>query len=145
MFSIIFPIILILIGVVLITTCIYLLSKWDNEFLAAICIILGVVVLACSIPAVANGISYVSYTLNPQAYTANVEETRESYIILLDKYEKLSEQDITSSSTYSELYRNICDFNYEVYRAQAHAGDNFMAGFLYNPAYSTVDPIPLQP
>ena len=145
MFSIIFPIILILIGVVLIATCIYLLSKWDNDFLAAICIILGVVVLACSIPTVVNGISYVSYTLNPRAYTANVEETRESYIILLDKYEKLSEQDITSSSTYSELYRNICDFNYEVYRAQAHAGDNFMAGFLYNPAYSTVDPIPLQP
>ena len=145
MFSIIFPIILILIGVVLIATCIYLLSKWDNEFLAAICIILGVVVLACSIPAVVNGISYVSYTLNPQAYTANVEETRESYIILLDKYEKLSEQDITSSSAYSELYKNICDFNYEVHRAQAHAGDNFMAGFLYNPAYSTVDPIPLQP
>lgn len=145
MFSIIFPIILILIGVVLIATCIYLLSKWDNEFLAAICIILGVVVLACSIPAVVNGISYVSYTLNPQAYTANVEETRESYIILLDKYEKLSEQDITSSSAYSELYKNICDFNYEVYRAQAHAGDNFMAGFLYNPAYSTVEPISLQP
>lgn len=145
MFSIIFPIILILIGVVLIATCIYLLSKWDNEFLAAICIILGVVVLACSIPAVVNGVSYISYTLNPQAYTANVEETRESYIILLDKYEKLSEQDITSSSAYSELYKNICDFNYEVYRAQAHAGDNFMAGFLYNPAYSTVDPIPLQP
>lgn len=145
MFSIILPIILILIGVVLIATCIYLLSKWDNEFLAAICIILGVVVLVCSIPAVVNGISYVSYTLNPQAYTANVEETRESYIILLDKYEKLSEQDITSSSTYSKLYKNICDFNHEVYRAQAHAGDNFMAGFLYNPAYSTVDPIPLQP
>ena len=144
MFSIIFPIVLILIGVALIATCIYLLSKWDNEFLAAICIILGVVVLACSIPAVVNGISYVSYTLNPQAYTANVEETRESYIIFLDKYEKLSEQDITSSSAYSELYKNICDFNHEVYRAQAHAGDNFMAGFLYNPAYSTVDPIPLQ-
>lgn len=145
MFSIIFPIILIFIGVVLIATCIYLLSKWDKEFLGAICIILGVVVLACSIPAVVNGVSYVSYTLNPQAYTANIEETRESYIILLDKYEKLSEQDITSSSAYSELYKNICDFNHEVYRAQAHAGDNFMAGFLYNPAYSTVNPIPLQP
>ena len=145
MFSIIFPIVLILIGVALIATCVYLLSEWDKEFLGAICIILGVVVLACSIPAVVNGVSYVSYTLNPQAYTANVEETRESYIILLDKYEKLSEQDITSSSAYSELYKNICDFNHEVYRAQAHAGDNFMAGFLYNPAYSTVDPIPLQP
>lgn len=145
MFSIIFPIVLILIGVALIATCIYLLSEWDKEFFAAICIILGVVVLACSIPAVVNGVSYVSYTLNPRAYTANVEETRESYIILLDKYEKLSEQDITSSSSYSELYKNICDFNHEVYRAQAHAGDNFMAGFLYNPAYSTVDPIPLQP
>lgn len=145
MFSIIFPIVLILIGVALIATCIYLLSKWDKEFLGAICIILGVVVLACSIPAVVNGVSYVSYTLNPRAYTANVEETRESYIILLDKYEKLSEQDITSSSDYSELYKNICDFNHEVYCAQAHAGDNFMAGFLYNPAYSTVGPIPLQP
>lgn len=101
---------------------------------------------SCSFyPSVANGISYVNYTLNPEAYIANVEDTRESYIILLDKYEKLSEQDITSSSTYSELYKNICNFNHEVYRAQAHAGDNFMAGFLYNPAYSTVDPIPLQP
>lgn len=145
MFSIIFPIVLILIGTVLIATCIYMISKLDKDFLAAICIILGVVVLACSIPTVKNGISYISYTLNPQAYTANVEETRESYIILLDKYEKLSEQDITSSSAYSELYKNICDFNHEVYRAQTHAGDNFMAGFLYNPAYSTVDPIPLQP
>lgn len=145
MFSIIFPIILILISVALIATCIYLLSEWEKEFLATICLILGVVVLACSIPAVANGVSYVSYTLNSQAYIANVEDTRESYIILLDKYEKLSEQDITSSSTYSELYKNICNFNHEVYRAQAHAGDNFMAGFLYNPAYSTVDPIPLQP
>lgn len=145
MFSIIFPIVLILIGVALIVTCIYLLSEWDKEFLAAICLILGVVVLALSIPSVVNGISYVNYTLNPEAYIANVEDTRESYIILLDKYEKLSEQDITSSSTYSELYKNICNFNHEVYRAQAHAGDNFMAGFLYNPAYSTVDPIPLQP
>lgn len=145
MFSIIFPIILVLIGVVLIATCICLLSKWEEEFLSVICLVLGVVVLACSIPTVANGISYVSYTLNSQAYIANVEDTRESYIILLDKYEKLSEQDITSSSTYSELYKNICDFNHEVYRAQAHAGDNFMAGFLYNPAYSTVEPISLQP
>lgn len=145
MFSIIFPIVLILIGVTLIATCIYLLSEWGKDFPAAVCMVLGVVVIALSIPTVVNGISYVSYTLNPQAYTANVEETRESYIILLDKYEKLSEQDITSSSTYSELYKNICDFNHEVYRAQAHAGDNFMAGFLYNPAYSTVDPIPLQP
>ncbi len=145
MFSIIFPIILVLIGVVLIATCICLLSKWEKEFLSVICLVLGVVVLACSIPTVANGISYVSYTLNSQAYIANVEDTRESYIILLDKYEKLSEQDITSSSTYSELYKNICDFNHEVYRAQAHAGDNFMAGFLYNPAYSTVEPISLQP
>lgn len=145
MFSIIFPIVLILISVALIATCIYLLSVWEKEFLSVICLILGVVVLACSIPTVANGISYVSYTLNSQAYIANVEDTRESYIILLDKYEKLSEQDITSSSTYSELYKNICNFNHEVYRAQAHAGDNFMAGFLYNPAYSTVNPIPLQP
>lgn len=145
MFSIIFPIILVLIGVALIATSIFLLSEWGKEFLAAICLILGVVVLALSIPSVANGISYVNYTLNPEAYIANVEDTRESYIILLDKYEKLSEQDITSSSTYSELYKNICNFNHEVYRAQAHAGDNFMAGFLYNPAYSTVDPIPLQP
>lgn len=145
MFSIIFPIILVLIGVVLIATCICLLSKGEKEFLSVICLVLGVVVLACSIPTVANGISYVSYTLNSQAYIANVEDTRESYIILLDKYEKLSEQDITSSSTYSELYKNICDFNHEVYRAQAHAGDNFMAGFLYNPAYSTVEPISLQP
>lgn len=145
MFSIIFPIILVLIGIALIATCIYLLSEWDKEFLAVICMILGVVVLALSIPVIANGVSYVGYTLNSRAYTANVEETRESYIILLDKYEKLSEQDITSSSAYSELYKNICDFNHEVYRAQAHAGDNFMAGFLYNPAYSTVNPIPLQP
>ena len=145
MFSIIFPIVLILIGVALIATCISLLSKWGKEFLSVICLVLGGVVLACSIPAVVNGVSYVSYTLNPQAYTANIEETRESYIILLDKYEKLSEQDITSSSAYSELYKNICDFNHEVYRAQAHSGDNFMAGFLYNPAYSTVNPIPLQP
>ena len=145
MFSIIFPIILVLIGVVLIAICICLLSKWEKEFLSVICLVLGVVVLAGSIPAVANGISYVSYTLNSEAYIANVEETRESYLILLNKYEKLSEQDITSSSAYSELYKSICDFNHEVYRAQAHAGDNFMAGFLYNPAYSTVDPIPLQP
>lgn len=145
MFSIIFPIILVLIGIALIATCIYLLSEWDKEFLAVICMILGVVVLALSIPVIANGVSYVGYTLNSRAYTANVEETRESYIILLDKYEKLSEQDITSSLAYSELYKNICDFNHEVYRAQAHAGDNFMAGFLYNPAYSTVNPIPLQP
>lgn len=145
MFSIIFPIILVLIGVALIATSIFLLSEGEKEFLAAICLILGVVVLALSIPSVANGISYVNYTLNPEAYIANVEDTRESYIILLDKYEKLSEQDITSSSTYSELYKNICNFNHEVYRAQAHAGDNFMAGFLYNPAYSTVDPISLQP
>lgn len=145
MFSIIFSTVLILISVALIGTCIFLLLKWSKDFPAAICMVLGVVVLVLSIPTVKNGISYIRYTLNPQAYTANVEETRESYIILLDKYEKLSEQDITSSSAYSELYKNICDFNHEVYRAQAHAGDNFMAGFLYNPAYSTVNPIPLQP
>lgn len=142
MFSIIFSIILILIGASLIVVCI---SESCSEGLSIVCLILGAVFLVCSIPAVVNGISYVSYTLNPQAYTANVEETRESYVILLKKYEKLSEQDITSSPTYSELYKDICDFNWQVYRAQAHAGNNFMAGFLYNPAYSTVNPIPLQP
>lgn len=134
MFSIIFPIILILIGVTLIAVCIGLFSDYGHEGLTFACLILGAIFLVCSIPATVNGISYVSYILNPQAYTANVEETRESYIILLEKYEKLSEQDVTSSPAYSELYKNICDFNYQVYRAQAHAGDNFMAGFLYNPA-----------
>lgn len=145
MFSIILPIILILLAVTLIAICIYLLSEYDKEFLSLICLILGVILLICSVPAVVNGVSYVGYTLNTEAYIANVEETRESYVILLDKYNALSAQDVTSSTAYAELYKNVCDFNYEVYRAQAHAGDTFMAGFLYNPAYSTVEPISLQP
>jgi len=143
MFSIIFPIVLLIVSIALLAICISLVEY--HPCISVICLVLGALIVVCSIPAVVNGISYFNYTLNTEAYIANVEETRASYVILLDKYEKLSEQDITSSSVYSELYKNICDFNHEVYRAQAHAGDNFMAGFLYNPAYSTVDPIPLQP
>lgn len=145
MFSIILPIVLLLAGFSLLAFCVISCSNCTHEVLSVISLILGVLLVILAIPAVVNGISYFNYTLNSEAYIANVEETRESYIILLDKYEKLSEQDITSSPAYSELYKNICDFNYEVHRAQVHAGDNFMAGFLYDPSYSTVEPISLRP
>lgn len=145
MFSIILPIVLLIVGIVLLGICVSLADNGNHPIFSIACLILGALIVILSIPTIVKGISYFDYTLNSEAYIANVEETRASYVILLEKYGKLSEQDVTSSSAYSELYKNICDFNYEVSRAQAHAGDNFMAGFLYNPAYSTVEPIPLQP
>ena len=88
-------------------------------------------------------INYISYLANPVAKVVKVENERTSYVKLLEKYEKLEEQDITASDSYISLYEKVCDFNEEVMKAEKYDGKTFWAYMFYDPAYSTVDVIPI--
>ena len=106
-------------------------------------VLIGVMLVAISICSIVQSISYISYNANPVAKTARVINERASYVKLLEKYEKLEEQDLTASDSYLSLYEKICDFNEEVMKAKKYDGKTFWAYMFYNPAYSTVDVIPI--
>lgn len=105
--------------------------------------LIGVMVVIISIGFIVKSISYISYNANPVAKTARVINERASYVKLLEKYEKLEEQDLTASDSYLSLYEKICDFNEEVMKAKKYDGKTFWAYMFYDPAYSTVDVIPI--
>ena len=105
--------------------------------------LIGIMLVVISIGSIVQSISYISYNANPVAKTARVINERASYVKLLEKYEKLEEQDLTASDSYLSLYEKICDFNEEVMKAKKYDGKTFWAYMFYDPAYSTVDVIPI--
>ena len=105
--------------------------------------LIGVLLLIVFIGFAGMSINYISYLANPVAKVVKVENERTSYVKLLEKYEKLEEQDITASDSYISLYEKVCDFNEEVMKAEKYDGKTFWAYMFYDPAYSTVDVIPI--
>ena len=110
---------------------------------APVAAFIGVILIIISIGFIVQSIGYISYNANPVAKTARVVNERASYVKLLEKYEKLEEQDITASDSYISLYEKVCDFNEEVMKAEKYDGKTFWAYMFYDPAYSTVDVIPI--
>lgn len=105
--------------------------------------LIGVLLLIVFIGFAGMSINYISYLANPVAKVVKVENERTSYVKLLEKYDKLEEQDITASDSYISLYEKVCDFNEEVMKAEKYDGKTFWAYMFYDPAYSTVDVIPI--
>lgn len=110
---------------------------------APVAAFIGVILIIISIGSIVQSMSYISYNANPVAKTAKVVNKRASYVKLLEKYDKLEEQDITASDSYISLYEKVCDFNEEVMKAEKYDGKTFWAYMFYDPAYSTVDVIPI--
>ena len=105
--------------------------------------LIGVFLLFAFVEFAVMSFTYVSYIANPVAKIVKVENERASYVKLLEKYEKLEEQDLTASDSYISLYEKVCDFNEEVMKAKKYDGKTFWAYMFYDPAYSTVDVIPI--
>ena len=140
MFAIILAIIILALAIVSFCLCHYFFENTYSS-LDILFLILGFVLLIAFIFPAFSAVDYIDYTINPIARVQEVELKRESYIELLNKYEILSMNDLTASTSYQELYEKICEFNSEVYRAQEHKDNIFMASFLYDPAYVDIEPI----
>lgn len=108
-----------------------------------VAVIFGVLFLILFIEFAVMSVNYISYLANPVAKVVRVENERASYVKLLEKYEKLEEQDITASDSYISLYESVCNFNEEVMKAKKYNEKTFWAYMFYDPAYSTVDVIPI--
>lgn len=118
-------------------------------FISEVITVIGVsLVVFLSIAAVGFGINagcYLIVNSNIEAYRAEKNEMRDSYIALLDKYENLSKQDITASNSYLDVYDKIVDFNKEVRLAQTNKDRAFWAeGLFYDPSYINIEPIELK-
>lgn len=123
-----------------------ILISWSadtfSDFAPAAALI-GVFLLFAFVGFAVMSFKYVSYIANPVAKIVKVENERTSYVKLLEKYEKLEEQDLTASDSYLSLYEKICDFNEEAMKAKKYNGKTFWAYMFYDPAYSIVDVIPI--
>lgn len=141
MFAIILAVIILALAVVSFCLSHYISKKNYQSPLGMVFFLVGLALLFIFIFPTIDAVDYIDYTINPVARIQEVELKRESYIELLNKYETLSANDLTSSTSYLELYDKICNFNFKVYYAQQHKDNPFMASFLYNPAYVDIEPI----
>lgn len=73
-----------------------------------------------------------------------LENTRNALVSLYEKYERLTDTDVTSSTSYHQVYSDIIDFNNEVIAAQTYGKQPFWAYVLYDPAYEDIRLISLE-
>lgn len=73
-----------------------------------------------------------------------LENTRNVLASLYEKYERLTDTDITSSTSYYQVYSDITNFNNAVIAAQTYGGQSFWAYVLYDPAYEGIRLISLE-
>lgn len=108
------------------------------------CLILAAIFFATSIAFIPNAITCLDIHVNADAYCAEKADLRNSYIVLLKRYNRLTYQDLNASSAYLDLYDKIIDFNLNVRRAQNNKDRAFWTeGLLYNPSYLNLEPIPI--
>ena len=140
---IIIPILLIVFGAILVA----LVAKdifWNHTAIEIGCFILAAIFFVTSIFFVINAVVCLNIHANADAYYAEKTELRNSYMVLLERYDALASQDLTASSTYLDLYNKIIDFNLNVRRAQNNKNRAFWTeGLLYNPSYLNLEPIPI--
>lgn len=140
---IIIPILLIVFGIIFIT----LIAKgvFQNHTVIELgCLIFAAIFFVTSIVFITNAITCFDIHVNAYAYYAEKTDLRNSYIVLLKRYNRLAYQDLNASSAYLDLYDKIIDFNLNVRLAQNNKDRAFWAeGLLYNPSYLNLEPIPI--
>ena len=73
-----------------------------------------------------------------------LENTRNVLISAYEKYERLTDTDVTASTSYYQVYGDIINFNNEVIAAQTYGKQPFWAYVLYDPAYEDIRLISLE-
>ena len=73
-----------------------------------------------------------------------LENTRNVLISAYEKYERLTDTDVTASTSYYQVYNDIINFNNEVIAAQTYGKQPFWAYVFYDPAYEDIRLIPLE-
>lgn len=140
---IIIPILLIIFGIIFIA--IIAKNVFRNYTVIELgCLILAAIFFSTSIAFIPNAITCLDIHINADAYCAEKTDLRNSYIVLLKRYDRLAYQDLNASSAYLDLYDKIIDFNVNVRRAQSNKDRAFWTeGLLYNPSYLNLEPIPI--
>lgn len=119
----------------------------DNNYEGLSMMTLFVAVIATVGTLVLIGIT--TYTAITKGATVDMrhvqlENTRNVLISVYEKYERLTDTDVTASTSYYQVYSDIIDFNNEVIAAQTYGKQPFWAYMLYDPAYEDIRLISLE-
>lgn len=94
------------------------------------------------ITSILTGISWGSCRLRYESSIVEYQQTRAVLINELRKYENMRENDVTGSTTYLELQKEIIDFNYNINMAN-NINNVWLDYALIDPAYREIEPIPI--
>lgn len=119
----------------------------DNNYEGLSMMTLFVAVMATVGTLVLIGIT--TYTAITKGATVDMrhvqlENARNVLISAYEKYERLTDTDVTASTSYYQIYSDIIDFNNEVIAAQTYGKQPFWAYVFYDPAYEDIRLISLE-
>lgn len=130
----------------------FVLSAWDwnrncEEFEP-----IGIIALFVGLAFFFGGIAAVCVSANTivtkgctvEMRHLQLENTRNVLISAYEKYERLTDTDVTASTSYYQIYSDIIAFNNEVIAAQTYGEQTFWAYVFYDPAYNGIRLIPLE-
>lgn len=130
----------------------FALSAWDwyrndegFEAVGIIALFVGLIFLMGGIIAVCQSANIaVTKGCTVEMRHVQLENTRNVLISVYEKYERLTDTDVTASTSYYQVYSDIINFNNEVIAAQTYGGQSFWAYVFYDPAYEGIRLIPLE-
>lgn len=130
----------------------FALSAWDyhreyDEFepIGIIALFVGIIFLVGGVAAVCQSVNtVVTKGCTVEMRHVQLENTRNVLISVYEKYERLTDTDVTASTSYYQVYSDIINFNNEVIAAQTYGGQSFWAYVFYDPAYEGIRLIPLE-
>ena len=121
----------------------WLFEKYAKNFEIASPLIFTVICVLCLLVSSIGGIGAL---VEHSAYDARCYEVATTRAMLIDelhKYDEMREVDINASSIYLELRETVIEFNKNVIYAKEH-NNIWLNYFCSDPAYTTVDIIPLE-
>jgi hypothetical protein len=130
----------------------FALCVWDyyrgyEDFnpIGIIALFVGIIFLVCGIVATCTTVNTVVVKgRTVEMRHVQLENTRNVLISVYEKYERLTDTDVTASTSYYQVYSDIINFNNEVIAAQTYGGQSFWAYVFYDPAYEGIRLIPLE-
>lgn len=106
----------------------------------------SILITICILCLLISSVGGINALVEHSAYDAHCYEIATTRAMLIDelyKYDEMRETDINASSIYLELREKVIEFNKNVIYAKEH--DNIWLNyFCSDPAYTTVDVIPLE-
>lgn len=121
----------------------WLFEKYAKNFEVTGSMILAII---CILTLLVGSIGGVDALMNYSSYDAHCYELSVTRAILVDelyKYDEMRATDVNASPIYLELKEKVIEFNKNVIYAKEH--DNIWLNyFCSDPAYTTVDVIPLE-